>query len=72
MWVCHCNAVTDARIRSAIDDGARDEDDVAAHCGAGTRCGGCRDEVRRLCTLFNGADADSCPRVLQGAGTARG
>jgi len=49
MWVCHCHAVTDARIRALVSDGASDMHDVAARCGAGTGCGGCRDEVRRLC-----------------------
>ena len=49
MWVCHCVGVTDTRIREAMAEGAVNEEQVGAHCGAGTRCGGCRDEVRRLC-----------------------
>ncbi len=58
MWICHCRAVTDARIRAALGEGARNEDEVGKACGAGTRCGGCRDEVRRLCQEAAG-DADT-------------
>jgi len=49
MWVCHCHAVTDARIRALVSEGALGMHDVGVRCGAGTGCGGCRDEVRRLC-----------------------
>lgn len=48
MLVCHCKVVTDRQIRAAIDDGARDEFDVAAACGAGSDCGGCIPTVQRL------------------------
>jgi bacterioferritin-associated ferredoxin len=41
VYICHCKAVTDASIRSAIDGGARTIDEVSAHCRAGTGCGGC-------------------------------
>jgi bacterioferritin-associated ferredoxin len=64
MYVCHCKAVTDAEIHGAIADGATDEIDVAIACGAGTGCGSCIDEVRRLC-------GNACPamtRVLVSAG----
>ena len=49
MIVCHCKAVSDGAIRNAIADGAVDELDVAVSCGAGTGCGSCIDEVRRIC-----------------------
>jgi bacterioferritin-associated ferredoxin len=49
MIVCHCKAVSDTAIRDAIADGAVDEIDVAVSCGAGTGCGSCIDEVRRIC-----------------------
>ena len=49
MVVCHCHAVSDTRIREAVVDGARDVIDVAMECGAGTGCGSCVDEIRRLC-----------------------
>jgi bacterioferritin-associated ferredoxin len=41
VYICHCKAVTDDRIRSAIVDGARTIDEVSAQCRAGTGCGGC-------------------------------
>jgi bacterioferritin-associated ferredoxin len=49
MWVCHCAAVTDTHVREAIAGGAADETQIGAHCGAGTGCGGCHEELRRLC-----------------------
>ncbi len=48
MVVCHCNAVSDARIRAEIVSGRLDADGVAARCGAGARCGGCRPMVEAL------------------------
>lgn len=41
MVVCHCNVVSDHEIRAAVAAGALDADGLAAHCDAGTRCGGC-------------------------------
>ena len=41
MFVCHCRAVTDRAIRRAIEAGASDPRELARHCGAGSRCGGC-------------------------------
>jgi bacterioferritin-associated ferredoxin len=56
MWVCSCLAVTDHEIRAEIEAGARDEHDIAERCGAGTDCGTCVDEIRRLCEdLHDGA-----------------
>ena len=49
MYVCHCRAVTDSTIRTTIECGAHDVDEVASRCGAGTNCGGCVDEIERLC-----------------------
>jgi bacterioferritin-associated ferredoxin len=49
MWVCHCRAVTDARVRDAIARGAEDANEIGRVCGAGTGCGSCHDELRRLC-----------------------
>ena len=49
MWVCHCNAVTDSAVRDAIAAGAADEFEIGRECGAGTGCGSCHDELRRLC-----------------------
>lgn len=46
--VCHCKVVNEAHVREAIANGARDEADVAAACGAGTGCGGCTPIICRL------------------------
>lgn len=48
MIVCHCRVVSDRHVRAAIDEGARDLCGVAAACGAGTGCGGCLPELRRI------------------------
>ncbi len=48
MIVCHCRAVSDRAVRSAVDRGACDLEDVAASCGAGARCGGCHPALMRL------------------------
>ena len=60
MWVCHCRAVTDSHIREAIARGATDEAEIGAHCGAGTGCGSCHDELRRMC---DEAREFACPTV---------
>ena len=49
MWVCHCRAVTDSKVRQVIAAGADDEVEIGRECGAGTGCGSCHDELRRLC-----------------------
>lgn len=54
--VCHCKAVYEARVREAIERGARDEFDVAQACGAGTGCGGCVPTIARLL-----AECVGCP-----------
>lgn len=48
MLVCHCNAQTERVIRQCIEEGARDECEVGARCGAGTDCGGCLPLLRQL------------------------
>jgi bacterioferritin-associated ferredoxin len=57
MWVCHCRAVSDAKVLQAIAEGAEDESDIGRLCGAGTGCGSCHDELRRLCASSRGAVA---------------
>jgi len=48
MLVCHCHALTDRDIRRAVRTGAHTLDEVGAHCGAGTGCGGCREAVQDI------------------------
>lgn len=66
--VCHCKAVFEARVRAVIADGARDEFDVAAACGAGSGCGGCVPRISALLAEERvaqpaGADAEMCCAV---------
>jgi bacterioferritin-associated ferredoxin len=52
MLVCHCRAVTDSTIRTAIECGAHNVENVGQMCGAGTNCGGCVSEIERLCATM--------------------
>ena len=42
MVVCHCFALNDQAIAAAARAGANSVDAIAAGCGAGSDCGGCR------------------------------
>jgi bacterioferritin-associated ferredoxin len=46
--VCHCNVVSDRRIRFEVQCGACDTEQVGDRCGAGTRCGSCRPTIGAL------------------------
>lgn len=48
MYVCLCYSVTDARIREAVRQGARDIGDVGRWTGAGTDCGQCRERLAAM------------------------
>lgn len=48
MIVCHCQAVSDRRIREEIASGAGDVHDVGRACEAGTVCGGCQPTIAHL------------------------
>lgn len=41
MFVCVCHAVSDTRVREAIEAGASTREEVTRCCGAGGDCGGC-------------------------------
>jgi bacterioferritin-associated ferredoxin len=41
MYVCLCNALSDAQIGHALRDGACRPRDVYAACGCRAQCGGC-------------------------------
>ena len=45
MYICGCRAVTDREVHEAVQAGARSAAEVAARCGAGSRCGNCLDLV---------------------------
>jgi bacterioferritin-associated ferredoxin len=59
MFVCSCKAVTDRTVRAAIASDARTIDDLAVRCGAGSKCGGCWPELRRLLDETSTVDAPS-------------
>ncbi|MBI3396485.1 MAG: (2Fe-2S)-binding protein [Spirochaetia bacterium] len=44
--ICVCRSVTEAQIRKAVEDGARDFDAVQAVTGCSTGCGTCESLVR--------------------------
>ena len=48
MYVCLCRAVSDRKLSQLIREGVRTEEEVGARCGAGTVCGSCRPEIRRM------------------------
>ena len=58
MFICHCRAVTDRAIRTAIEAGAADPRAVGRSCGAGSRCGGCWPALEALLAEYGlGPDA---------------
>ncbi|HEY1739914.1 MAG TPA: (2Fe-2S)-binding protein [Acidimicrobiia bacterium] len=48
MIVCSCRAVSDRAVHAAIDDGAREVEEITEQCGAGSDCFGCWPELERL------------------------
>ncbi len=60
MYVCLCRAVTESEVRSVVAEGATDAEQVAARCGAGTGCGGCRNALRELLASC-GIHVQPCP-----------
>ncbi len=48
MIVCHCNIVTDRKIRDCVRNGAVDLADVTRASGAGAHCGGCTAAVEQV------------------------
>lgn len=48
MLICHCRAVNDRAVRAAIAAGASEPAELAAGCGAGSRCGGCMPALLEL------------------------
>jgi bacterioferritin-associated ferredoxin len=56
MYVCHCEAVTDRIVDSAVAAGARTVADVTAHCRAGGGCGGCHRMLQGMIDAALGAE----------------
>jgi len=54
--MCHCQVVSDRRIRAEIDAGADTVDEISERCGAGARCGSCRPTISVLLATMVAAD----------------
>lgn len=50
--VCNCMSITNGMIKDAVDGGASTLEEVQDATGAGTVCGACLDDVRRLVEEF--------------------
>jgi bacterioferritin-associated ferredoxin len=48
MYVCICRAVTEEKVRDAIDAGAEDVKAVTAACCAGGDCGACHNVIEDM------------------------
>ena len=54
--MCHCQVVSDRRIRAEIDARADTVDEISERCGAGARCGSCRPTISVLLATMVAAD----------------
>lgn len=50
--VCNCMSVTNGMIKDAVDAGASTLAEVQEATGAGTVCGACEEDVKRLVEQF--------------------
>ena len=50
--VCNCMSVTNGMIKDAVDAGANTLEEVQEATGAGTVCGACEEDVKRLVEQF--------------------
>jgi NAD(P)H-nitrite reductase large subunit len=48
--VCHCHGVNDAAVSHAVETGCSKVGQVVRTTRAGTGCGGCIPELKRLCS----------------------
>ncbi len=48
MYICVCNAVTDRAIVEAVEQGARQPEDLASTLGLGLCCGRCKSCAKEL------------------------
>lgn len=54
--VCNCMSVTGGMIKKAVEAGAKTLEEVQTATGAGTVCGACLEDVRRLVEEFTKED----------------
>jgi bacterioferritin-associated ferredoxin len=73
MYVCHCRAVTDWAVRTAIASGARSVADLAATCpGVGRNCGGCVGRLQRYLDIMVGLrESQPIPRQPRSENASR-
>lgn len=62
--ICHCERVNERTIRKLLRDSTITIDDVVAGCGAGGRCGGCRDSIEQMLRA-SGAQVSVAGRVAR-------
>jgi bacterioferritin-associated ferredoxin len=60
MYICLCNALTEAQIEGAVADGACRPREVYAACGCRAQCGGC---TRTILGIVREAAAGAAERV---------
>lgn len=48
MIVCHCLAINDRLIEAVTEGQTVTVQDVIDRCGAGARCGGCRESIQQV------------------------
>jgi bacterioferritin-associated ferredoxin len=56
MYICLCRAVSSKTIQKAIAKGANTVEEVGLRCGAGTRCGRCRETIELLLAETGGGN----------------
>ncbi len=64
MIVCLCQAVTEKKVRAAIDSGASTRREVTRACRAGAGCGGCHSTIRDL--IRDQQMQSACDSCVQG------
>lgn len=73
MIVCSCRRVAERDVRASALSGASTVDEVSRHCGAASRCGGCRPSVEAILSEVRVAlagMAESSPAPLAGVPVA--
>jgi bacterioferritin-associated ferredoxin len=48
MYVCICRAVTEERVKAAVEAGAKSVEAVTAACCAGDDCGACHQTIEEV------------------------
>jgi bacterioferritin-associated ferredoxin len=66
VYICLCNALTEAKVRDAASEGARRPGEIYAACGGRAQCGTCTSTI--LCLLRKlTAPVEAPPELLPAA-----